>query len=297
MAKESRIVNNKVVEALDALSGKIDGIDDRIGKMDNRLQFLEVSVVVFSLAVIITGFCIYATMISIQDFSKDRIAVLQKVSYSSTLPSCDDQATAFGLSYKGFAMDVSVSHYNCSSDGPPSYVLACPKVDIALFDHCPSSGYALNGDMHTNILLGDEVVSYGFSKFSKAWKGMLLSEVGKDESNFPPFQGLSNVPADAYMFSGLQDRGMSGGAVVNSYGLVGLASTAFFGSTNVRYSGVIPLSYVFRCVEKYAAEGKLKSASECPGTKVVNVPVLFSVSQTFQKIATLFNRFLYAHTI
>lgn len=53
--------------------------------MDSRLHGLEMVGVVFSLAVIINGFCVYATMVSMQNFSKDRIAVLLKESYASTL--------------------------------------------------------------------------------------------------------------------------------------------------------------------------------------------------------------------
>jgi hypothetical protein len=106
------------------------------------------------------------------------IDAIQQVLYKTDFKNCSTQANAFRLVHNGYAMDVTVSHINCSDHGSPSMLLSSNGVDLALVGKCPSTGMALNSKTHTLPQIGDDVISYGFGKWFKVWNGVLVSTFG-----------------------------------------------------------------------------------------------------------------------
>ena len=291
LLQEIVALRNEVRSDVGSLRNEVRSDVGSLKKSVNTLQNQMWIVHIFIIGILITGFCFYATLTDIQEFKRDRIDAMQRVLYQTDFDNCSTQANAFGLVHNGYAMDVTVSHINCSDHGPPSMLLSCNGVDLALVAKCPSTGMALNSKTHTLPQIGDDVISYGFGKWSKVWNGVLVSTFGKNETGFPPFIGVSNVPEDAFTVSTSTDRGFSGSPVLNSYGLVGVVSLALKGDVSSSgYAGVIPISYAFQCIKQYAEEGRLPTLKSCQEVSVLDAPVLLSIPQTFRKVAKLFVR-------
>ncbi len=272
-------INSAIKEMKQAIADEFKAIRDDINVIRDDISRFKKIFFVFALATVITAFCYYALMISYTEFVRDRAETLERVSSESTFPNCS-KVTTFGLYFEGKVMEATVSHARCTS--PPSYLVPCAGIDVALAARCPTTGFALNGHRTTPLYIGERVVTFGFGDISKVWSGEVSSLFDKNETHFSPFNDQANLPADTLIVNGDQNRGMSGAAVLNSYGLAGIASSIIRGSYNSsRLVAVIPIHHLLRCVKTVSKSGVLPTKQEChaAGKKVtvINPPILFSV--------------------
>ncbi len=220
-------------------------------------------------------------------FSAERIFAMQQVTGNGTFTSCEPvQVTYFGLAYGNYVMDVTVSHIKCTNGTID--LLPCQGIDVALTKQCPRKNVALDGRVSTKLELGDSVVAFGFYEFSNAWTGTLSGKFGRNETHYEPFADKANWPADTHIFTGDQNKGMSGAPVLNSFGLVGLASAVMPGSfQNNRLVGVIPVSEIFKCVNYYGKKNLLPTKESCAKqfqTKIISPPSYGDPYQTFERL-------------
>ncbi len=261
--------------------------NSKIGSLENKFFYFSCIFYIFVLAVIITGLSFYSLLIGQQRFTSERITTLQIVTGEDNFQSCA-KVTYFGLSYDNYMMDVTVSHITCDN-GSTTALLPCQNVDIALVNRCPKKKVALDGRVSTKLELGDTVVAFGYSDYSNSWTGILSGKFGRNETAFKPFNDQANWPPDTHIFTGDQNKGMSGAPVLNSFGLVGLASAVMPGSfNNSRFVGVIPVEEIFKCVKYYGKQLPTKeSCIKQFDTKIVAPPSYGNPYQTFQRLFSM----------
>jgi hypothetical protein len=200
------------------------------------------------------------------DYGADRIEVIERVTYPFSFCSAS-AATAFGMTALGFAFDITASHILCSVVEQRE-LLVCPGVDIVLTRDCPRLPTILNGSVTARQRAGDTVVVYGFYSpptlpiVSLSYVGNLGEPFGRNETSFQPFTDKLNIPTDARMVSGaIQAAGLSGSAVLNGLGLVGVAVASGINQGLPTAAYVIPVKYIEECVAHHAH--RLKRLSEC----------------------------------
>jgi hypothetical protein len=264
------------------MDNRFKSMDKRFESMETRINRLAIFNVVIVIAVVVTGLAFYSHLIGQTQYGRERAKVLQQVSRLASFERCDGNVTSFGLAYRGYATEVTVSHIVCDPKSPP--LLACKGVDVALTGECPTVD-ALNGVYSSDPSLADPVIALGFySGQPTIWQGVLSSVFTKAEV-FPPFQNMASLPDDTFIINGDQNKGMSGAAVLNSYGLLGVASSTFQGSfNNSRQVAAIPIHHVFKCMMDYQDQLPTTSFCKAKGLEVVAVPYALSVYDTFSRI-------------
>ncbi len=58
-----------------------------------------------------------------------------------------------------------------------------------------------------------------YSEYSNAWTGNLFRKYRRNETAFKPFNDQANWPPDTHIFTGDQNKGMSGAPVSNPFEL------------------------------------------------------------------------------
>ena len=228
---------------------------------------------------------------AVYDYDNERVTVLEQVSYQRRLlnsAGClqESTTTVVGLSIDGIMTDITVSHANCSGNIPPHFI-PCENVDLALSTDCPRMGSVLDGSVASSLKLGDSVIAYGFGVIS-TWKGLLVRNYrSKEQSNIGhnALEGIGNVPSDSFVMAGDPVKGMSGAAVLNHEGLVGIAVNYPVD----RFITVVSMNQVSKCVVQHRAV--LKRNDECK-RNVVKAPVALGVYDTFVRLSKLPGVFL-----
>lgn len=179
------------------------------------------------------------------DFGVDRVAYSSSISYE--LDTSLSRVTAFGVFYNDRAFDVTVSHMFVNAESR-SNLLSCPKLDISLSKSCPRRRNVLDGSKFTAQRAGDQVVIYGFSKMQSSYIGTLAGRWNLNEVDFAPFDDKSNIPANSLFISGAnQDSGLSGSAIFNGQGIVGVVVASKLNDTSVAIA--IPWQNVLDCAD------------------------------------------------
>ena len=117
---------------------------------------------------------------------------------------------------------ISVAHTPCYYfDTIPSFINLCEGLDVGLWNGCPPvTASLLNiSSRIAEARLGDTATIFGFASGApRTWKGSIISLLGKTTVGTHLTPNPSEH-AQELLFSGAQDRGMSGGAAINGVGM------------------------------------------------------------------------------
>jgi hypothetical protein len=159
-------------------------------------------------------------LIRMHSDNHDKVRTLAKSSTSSEV--CDQYVTAHYVYFLGKMFGISVAHTPCYyPSSPPSFLHACPDVDVSIWAGCPPTNVSLLNISNTIVeaKLGDSATAFGFSGGEyRTWHGYISKRIGRMEpgKHFSP-----NPPSheSEFLFSAAaQDLGMSGGGVINGKG-------------------------------------------------------------------------------
>lgn len=111
-------------------------------------------------------------------------------------------------------MGISVAHYPCYTlhDIIPSYVHACPNLDVAIWSGYPPVNMNLlniSGSI-VDAKMGDAATAFGYSKkYSRAWHGTIVGQLGYNTSG-KDFTPSAYENEKELLFQEAQQQGMSG---------------------------------------------------------------------------------------
>jgi len=166
---------------------------------------------------------------------------------------------------------VMTTHANChhpnttNSSFDPTLIgtlLLHPEYDFALFTDCmPDINAALNVTSYAKPELGDNLSAYGFGKSGHLWDGF-LSRIAKHQDGYTNcskvlashWTGKTRICSGELIAQGHQHEGMSGAAVLNSCGYVGMAHAAdISGTTKIaNFAAIVPASVILDFFDKHA---------------------------------------------
>ena len=207
----------------------------------------------------------------VHSFGRRRAATLASVSASASDPcNMNMISTVHALFRNSKVAFVMTPHANCNlNDSNPSYdptfngaVLLHPEYDFAFLTGCFSGiEAALNVTSYAKPELGDNLSAFGFGNSGLLWEGV-LSRVATSQDTYPNcssklashWTGKTRICRGELIAQGHQHEGMSGAAVLNSCGYVGLAHAARLPDTTkmASFAAIIPARVIIDFFDKHA---------------------------------------------
>ena len=174
----------------------------------------------------------------IHNFGADRASLLENCSEATFVGTLG--FTSHAVYYKDYVTMVSVSarHMQAFQAEPGALAVwnasrvACPDnaLDISLSKHCPTTAEAIEITSDQALRGGDQVVTHGYGDYSRVWTGHLSGVLGSSVYQELVQKGLPVVSGEMF-FTGLQQPGMSGAAILNGCSYVGVAHIAAMGNS------------------------------------------------------------------
>jgi len=88
---------------------------------------------------------------------------------------------------------------------------------------CPRTTHGLDISIAAEPFAGDQVITYGFEDMAKAWSGTVSFKENSNKKCLVLAQtGVGNICAGEYLVQGELDKGLSGAAVLNGCGYIGI---------------------------------------------------------------------------
>jgi hypothetical protein len=223
----------------------------------------------------------------IHNMGSDRISFLEKVSYSITM--CGSSATAIAVASHGHTFGVTVAHFNCTGLCPVD-VIHCNGLDISLLlGECPPSEFSLDATTFTSPMIGDDAFVYGHSLDQmgiRNYRATIGNLYGRHIGN-PPFSGMPNINLNARLLVGAsQYPEFSGSAVLNGYGIIGVACAS--GKESFGTAIVVPWDDIMQCIENNVANISANFPVGCNSTVISSPTLLNRVERGGAKYVTKF---------
>ena len=140
---------------------------------------------------------------------------------------CDYVSTIHTVYFDGCVVSLFTPHMTC---GIEDISILHPIYDLGLLPskHLLSKS-AIDITLGASPHLGDSVISYGFGETVSIWKGY-VSHFSANVCNTPAthFNGTTRVCDGEMLMQGEQHAGMSGSAVINGCGYLGIAHAMVF---------------------------------------------------------------------
>ena len=256
-------------DELKSLDEKVDRIEEKVDRIDEKVdrKFDDVN------KNLIEGFS------RIHSFGRDRISTLRKATHRLNLPNfCNGSLTRHTVYFGGLLAEVFSPHFDCSSDFDLENILlnviTHDHYDLALITGCPTTEYAINITNLADPQLGDSVVSFGYGETAKAWSGTISDVEHPGElEQVVHWQGGTNAKVSfiEYIAQSAQHFGMSGAAVVNGCGYLGMTHIVLqSGSAN--FAAIVPGFVIADLMLEHAY--RLSNVSQCTSLKIVDIPVM-----------------------
>jgi len=233
--------------------------------------------------------------ITLHDHNANTVKVLTAVTTNSTI--CDSFVTAHFVLYDDKIFGISVAHTPCYLSRHhtiPEWVVACPNRDVALWKGCPPAGISLLNITNSvaNASLGDAALVFGYADMKKrSWSGNVIG-MGKSYTGHH-FTPEAYGHDEELLFTGAQDKGMSGGGAINgrgtfiflcffvvfslieSVGYLGVARAVLTDQIGNRLPVITPLHLFEDCIRNNLRD--LRSIATCPAIEyeVLAVPSFF----------------------
>jgi len=229
-------------------------------------------------------------MQSFHDFGRKRVEVMESATGQVTLQSfgCEGVATIHSFYLDGHVGQFLPTHFYCANATLSQrrlldqHIVAHPNYDLGLVvGQCPDKTmkFALDLSNYTDAQLGDNVVSFGHGATAKAWTGS-VSDVQKRESSSssPPLSCTpwtnstdSKIAHGEIVVQSFQHRGMSGGAVCNGCGYLGMSHTVMKDNL-ANFAHIIPADEMILFAKKNIH--RLKKLKDCPDVAKVSLPIM-----------------------
>ena len=241
----------------------------------------------------------------LHNFSYHRVETLKRATLQMEI--CPGQlVTAHAAYLDGRVFLITVAHSVCPDIRNNTNVNLCDGIDVALLGGCPLSEevsqdedsqdtedsthriatHMLNITDVANMRMGDKGVAFGFSDDEmQMWEGELNALVGKiaalrqngshveGPAHFKGPDRLYLLPRE-FVLGGNQVMGMSGAAVANGCGYLGVAHARPSGNLAAFPSGVvIPAKEIKKCFKQF--ESKFETLASCKYNDdlVLQIPV------------------------
>lgn len=216
---------------------------------------------------------------SLHNFNNDRISVIEKVSDIMKIDDCPKQfATKHAFYFRGYVGEFFTPHFNCSEqkENPDNDFILHPTHDVAIISRCPQASSALNISLYVTPFLGDNIVGFGFGSSAKAWTGSVadLNDPLSVDINANHWTGEAKISSGEIIAQSHQHDGMSGGAVSNGYGYVGMAHIVM-NDVKLNYACIISAKVLVEFVASHLK--KLKTLVDCPNLEILNLPSFPSI--------------------
>jgi hypothetical protein len=155
----------------------------------------------------------------IHDANNIKVDALQNCSTYSIV--CGSYVTAHFVLYQGLVFALSVAHTPCyTNHNIPSFIVTCDALDVSIWFGLPPRHISLLNISNSVVKasMGDSASAFGFSDSKpRSWHGTITGKLGYN------FSGVHFTPSayeneEELLFTGAQDKGMSGGGVLNGRG-------------------------------------------------------------------------------
>ena len=244
---------DKIDAKFDKIDAKFDKIDAKFGSIDAKIDGLrEIT---------------YEGFQRTYSFNREKLETLFVI--TGHAGHCGGSATQHTLLYLGKVASVFTPHISCtnSSVTSNSSYIYHDMYDLALDITCdPNTRFALDISRIVTPHLGDGLFAYGFGNDADVWQGIVARfESGKSCSAHPVkhWTGKTRVCNGEIMAQGHQHDGMSGAAVLNGCGYIGMAHCARTPSSSqlANFAGIIPAAAIQAFIAKHLS--KLPTLETC----------------------------------
>ena len=218
-----------LVQTMNAtLNSHLETIESRLGSLEFRLGSVESGIIEVK-SQIVHGFQ------SMHTFGRRRVEAIKQASNNFYIPEyCQGAVTRHTVVYNNRVGELFTPHILCNSSiisiGSNRSIFVDDFLDIGVIGGCPSTTHGLDISIAAEPFLGDQVITYGFGDMAKAWSGTISD---KEDSNTTclafaqHWTGVGNICAGEYLVQGEQHKGLSGAAVLNGCGYIGIAHAVF----------------------------------------------------------------------
>jgi hypothetical protein len=291
LTTELKAFENKINAKFDTLETKFDTLETKFDTLETKFDTLETKFDTLE-----TKFGTLNTTVGAQIsdlktffttafsdshfFNRNRVEKLQEVSANFVHCSNSDgspkySATSHRLAYKGKTVTVFTPHSDClnsdafSPTNNGAYILD-DTFDLGIDIRCsPSSSTSSALDISSIFLpsLGDEIIAFGFGVTAFVWQGLVAAFLSTNvdcSSNATHWNSTSTrVCSGEIVAQGHQHHGMSGAAVLNGCGYVGMAHAVNkkTNASEANFAYIIPASAIVRLIEQNL--DKLPTLEKC----------------------------------
>ena len=249
---------NKIDNKINMLDNKIDNKFNILdNKIDNKINGLK--------ELMIESFR------NTHFFGRSKVKVLKKSTGLVTSP-CGHHATYHTVYYNGYVVALFTPHMECSTTF--ENVISHPYYDLAiLLDRKYLLPYAIDISIGASPELGDDVIAYGHGDRAKIWVGTISDLIEKDECDntlAKHFNGSTRICAGEWVIQAHQHPGMSGAAVANGCGYLGIAHAVLtFNNPNAvtaNFASVIGI----KTIQQFISENKDKLVKHEDTSIIIN---------------------------
>ena len=219
--------------------------------------------------------------ISSHNFFRDRIKVIKSSSDIMRFKNfnCSGQGTRHAFYLKGRYGQFFSPHFDCLNPDQmekdlKGIVVTHAHYDLGIILQCPEESSrittAIDISHYTSPHLGDPVASFGFGFHAKAWTGSIAQEQmhGGEPVNITHWRNDTNkLGFGEIMAQSFQHKGMSGGAVSNGCGYLGMAHLIEMSDGFANYVYITPAAINI----KFAYDNFDKLPKKCKNLKPVKL--------------------------
>jgi hypothetical protein len=236
------------------IDNKFSTLDNKITMLDNKINGLK--------QLMIESFR------NTHFLGRSKVKIL-KNSTGEVISPCDQHSTYHSVYYDGYVVALFNPHMECSTF---ENVILHPYYDLGiLLDRKYSLPYAIDISIGASPELGDDVMAYGHGVRAKIWgKISDFIEKGECDTLVKHFNGSTRVCAGEWIVQAHQHPGMSGSAVANGCGYLGIAHAVvtFEDSSGVtaNFASVIGI----KTIQQFISDNKDKLVKHQDTSIVIN---------------------------
>jgi len=212
---------------------------------------------------------------SFHAFNRRRVEAIQFVSVKRKF--CQNAngnihyGTSHSVTYKGKVATLFTPHASCF-DSPEFHptnngtFFLHHTFDLAIDRRCSSSSAALDISSSVVPFLGDEIITFAFGDNGYVWQGLVSANVVNNCSVAANhWKDDVQICRGEIIAQGHQHAGMSGGAVLNGCGYLGM--THAVSRSNANFAYIISAAEIIKFIEKHLNE--LPELADCKQRSIV----------------------------
>ena len=252
----------EIKQLQDAFNNVTIIIDNKFSTLDNKITMLDNKMIGLKQLMI-------ESFRNTHFLGRSKVKIL-KNSTGEVISPCDQHATYHTVYYDGYVVALFNPHMECSTF---ENVILHPYYDLGiLLDRKYSLPYAIDISIGASPELGDDVMAYGHGVRAKIWGGKISDFIEKGECDTlaKHFNGSTRICAGEWIIQAHQHPGMSGSAVANGCGYLGIAHAVvtFEDSNDVtaNFASVIGI----KTIQQFISDSKDKLVKHQDTSIVIN---------------------------